>query len=317
MNTMSVEGLVARSIALRSAGRHDDALAVTEKALALDPNDYDAMGERAAVLHMLDRDLEALEAIGRCCGMRPDDEWAHRLRSGILRCLGRHGEAVRAAQLAVSINVNEPLSHNSLSQALIGADREIEALVSAHEAVRLGPEMGSTHEMQGNVFLANANFQQAERSFRKALELEPERNVAKYNLTIVLRQLHRADEAIPLARSLILDDPTDTTNVRAMIQSGHDFVRRGPINRAMIRCMRFAAFRVPIVVAAILFPFAMIERVVRRRKLSPGTWEAIQAARKSPSVKAAIRKERLPDLKVYGIIAVILLLVLFLSVALR
>jgi tetratricopeptide (TPR) repeat protein len=310
MTNSSVDALVARSTALRTAGRFDDALTIARQAVAQDPQDYEAMGELAAVLHMLDLDQEALTAISRCCGMRPDDEWAHRLRSGILRCLQRHGEAVQAAQLAVSIDVNEPLSHISLSQALVSADRQKEAVVSAAEAVRLAPEMGAAHEMLGNAFLANNKYDSAELAFRKALELEPERSVAKFNLGITLRNLNRADEAIPLARALIVDDPSDVTNVQAMIAAGHEYVRRGPVNRAMLLCLRLAAFRIPVVFAAILFPFAMIERSVRRRKLAPGTWEAIKAAKKSRSVKEAKRQERAPILKAFAIIAAMILFVI-------
>ncbi len=287
-----IAGLIARSEALRTTGRFDDALIAVGQALAIDPNDFDALSERATVLHFADREAEALETIEKCCAIRPDNEWAHRLRSAVLRTLGRHREAVAAAELAVSIDPTDPYSHSCLAQALVSAGRPKQARQPAEEAVRLGPDMGLTHETRGFVLMATSEYEQAETSLRKALEFEPERTVAKYNLGLVLRELHRADEAIPLARALIISDPTDVTNVQAMIKSGHEYVRRGPINRFMFRCLRWAFLRVPLVIAALVFPFAMVERVVRRRKLPPGTWEAIQAAKKSPSVKAANRASR-------------------------
>ena len=287
-----IAGLIARSEALRTTGRFDDALLAVGQALAIDPNDFDALSERATVLHYADRESEALETIEKCCAMRPDSEWAHRLRSAVLRTLGRHREAVEAAELAVSIDPNDPFSHSCLAQALVSAGRPKQARQPAAEAVRLSPEMALVHDTQGRVHLANKNFDLAEAALRKALELDPEGRTAKFNLGLALRQQHRADEAIPLARALVLDDPSDVGNVQAMIKSGHEYVRRGPINRAMFGFLRYAFLRVPIVFAALLFPFAMVERGVRRRKLPPGTWEAIQAAKKSPIVKAANRASR-------------------------
>lgn len=309
----SADALLARSIALRSAGRYDDALEVARTAVAADPNDFDALGELATVLHLVDRETDALDAIERCCAMEPNNEWAHRLRSAVLRHLGRNREAVEAARIAVDIDPNDPISHSHLAYALIGADQAKQALAPSAEAVRLGPEMGLTHETQGYVFLMNGKYDLAEGSLRKALELEPERTVAKYNLGLVLRHLHRADEAIPLARSLILENPGDISNVHAMVQAGHDHVRRGPINRAMFWFLRIAFLRFPLVMVALLLPFALLERQLRRRSLPPGTWEAIKTAKKTPQLKAAIRESQRVDYRLLGFIGLGIGLLLLVS----
>jgi tetratricopeptide (TPR) repeat protein len=118
--------------------------------------------------------------------------------------------------------------------------------------------------------IAVGDYAQAERAYRNALSLEPERSIAKFNLGIAMRNQGRAAEAIPLARSLIAEDPSDLTNMQALIDSGKEWVRGGPINRLMRHCFLLAFLRLPLVLAVLLMPIAWVERRARRDRCQKG-----------------------------------------------
>jgi tetratricopeptide (TPR) repeat protein len=309
----SLDLLLSKSEALRMSGRYPEAVAAAEEALRLSPDDFDAHSQHAMALHMCDREEEAHVAILRCCSMNPTSGWANNMRASILRSLGRHRESVEAAQLAIALSPNDPSPHCTLAQSFIGLDKGTEALVAAKAAISLDPDLALAHETLGNVYLAMDKNADAERAFLAALERDPERSVSKFNLSVAMRKLGRSDEAIPIVRSLILDDPNDVTNVQAMIDAGKSHVWGGSINRVMLLMLRLAFLRITLVVALLLAPFAWLERRARKAQLAPGTWEAIQAAKKSKPILAAKREGRKDTYKTAGIVLLFVFGVLLLA----
>jgi tetratricopeptide (TPR) repeat protein len=305
----AVDSLTARAEALRAAGRYEEAVGFAEQALALDPENFTAHAQRASALHMADRDLEALVAAEKCCEMQPENGSTHRVRASILSHLAKHREAVEAANLAVSIDPDVPMAQFVLAKVLVGAGRDQEALGHIAVAKTLDPEFANPHELEGNIYLEQENFAAAESAFRAALELDPEMAVAKYNLAIVLRRTGRADQAVALTRTLIVDDPSDLSNVQAMINAGNEYVRGGPLNKAMVWCLRLSFLRLPLIPAMILAPFAYIERKRRKASLPAGSWEAIQAAKQSRPILEAKRVDRNKSLKNVAIIITLMVLV--------
>jgi tetratricopeptide (TPR) repeat protein len=309
----SLEVLIARSEALRLSGRYPDAVVAAEEALRVSPDDYDAHAQYAAALFAADRDQEAHIAILRCCAMDPTSSWANRVRASILRSLGRHRDSIEAARLAVALDPLDPTVHITLADSLVASEKLDESLAAAQEAIRLDPELARGHETLGNTYLAMGKDADAERAFLAALERDPERSVSKFNLSIAMRNLGRSNEALPIVRSLILEDPTDIANVQAMIDAGNRHVRSGPFNRALIWMLRLAFLRVTLALALIIAPFAWLERRAKKAQLAPGTWEAIQAAKKSKPIVEAKRKGRKDTYKLAGIVLLFVIGVLLLA----
>jgi tetratricopeptide (TPR) repeat protein len=309
----SLEVLIARSEALRLSGRYPDAVVAAEEALRVSPDDYDAHAQYAAALFAADRDQEAHVAILRCCAMDPTSSWANRVRASILRSLGRHRDSIEAARLAVALDPLDPTVHITLADSLVASEKLDESLAAAQEAIRLDPELARGHETLGNTYLAMGKDADAERAFLAALERDPERSVSKFNLSIAMRNLGRSNEALPIVRSLILEDPTDIANVQAMIDAGNRHVRSGPFNRALIWMLRLAFLRVTLALALIIAPFAWLERRAKKAQLAPGTWEAIQAAKKSKPIVEAKRKGRKDTYKLAGIVLLFVIGVLLLA----
>lgn len=85
-------GLLAR------LGRLGDALAAHEQALAIAPEDVDALNSRGNLLARLGQTQEALASYDRIIAIKPDYARAHFNRAGILSMLGRSDETVTSCR---------------------------------------------------------------------------------------------------------------------------------------------------------------------------------------------------------------------------
>jgi tetratricopeptide (TPR) repeat protein len=286
-------GLLAqRAEVLWIAGRYEESVDFAEQALALDPENFDAHFVRANALQLSDRLSEALAAAETCCRISSDTAAAHRVRSSILGGLGRTGEAVESANRAVLIDPSNPASLCMQANALMAAKRWNDAHTAIRQAKDLDPELPMIYEAEGNIFLEQEKYVLAESAYRNALSLDPDAANVKFNLALVLCKTNRADDAVALTRALIIEDPKDRSNVRALIRHGDAYVRGGRANRWFARCRQPGVgwFIIPF-----LLPFAWFERRRRRELLPAGTWAAITMARKSSDfakVKRDLRDAR-------------------------
>jgi tetratricopeptide (TPR) repeat protein len=148
-------------------GRHEEAVAAFERAVALD-----------------DSAPEPLQALF----------WLH------IAALGRPAEAERYARRLVELGPETAQFHHDLAWSLWAQDRLAEALVQVRRVVALEPRHAGGRESLPHLLLATGSAAAAEPLYR-ALHDEPERNlrvrsvVRPSNLGIVLRALGRGDEA--------------------------------------------------------------------------------------------------------------------------
>ena len=77
----------ARAMARR--GDLNQALALTERATSLKPEDPKTWSDKGTVLRLMGKYEEALAALDKALGLSPDDEWALAERGETLRMLGR------------------------------------------------------------------------------------------------------------------------------------------------------------------------------------------------------------------------------------
>jgi tetratricopeptide (TPR) repeat protein len=127
-----------RGHALHNLGRHEEALAAADRAIALDPNLAAAHNNRGIALGNLGRHEEALTAYGRAIALDPDDARAHNNRGVDLASLGRYEEALVAFDRAIALDPNDARAHNSRGNALENLGRHEEARTARQRAAELG-----------------------------------------------------------------------------------------------------------------------------------------------------------------------------------
>jgi tetratricopeptide (TPR) repeat protein len=82
---------------------NEQTVAAYNKAIALDPNHYDAWNNKASALNNLGRYREALESSNRAIEIQPDYHWAWASYCYALNGLKRYDEAIIANDKAISI----------------------------------------------------------------------------------------------------------------------------------------------------------------------------------------------------------------------
>ncbi|MGH7587596.1 MAG: adenylate/guanylate cyclase domain-containing protein [Gemmatimonadota bacterium] len=140
----------------------DRAFAEAERAIELDPNVSEGYTARAQV-RIYDRDWAGAERdFRRAIELNPGDATARQWYSEYLACMGRLEEAFEEIARAREI---DPLSLAVLTQA-------------------------------GNVLVYARRYEEAERCYREALELDPAFSVARFKLMELYQVLGRHDDAL-------------------------------------------------------------------------------------------------------------------------
>jgi tetratricopeptide (TPR) repeat protein len=220
-------------------GRHQDAVAALERALALRPDYPEAFINLGVSLQALRRPAEAEAAYRRVLERRPDHPAALANLGNVLQELGRGEEAVVAYEAAVA---HDPaLPQTGLGHALRGLGRHAEAEAAYRHEVAAHPGSAEAHAnlagilgeaegaaaapapapaplpgaspgaetLRGGVLGRLGRLEEAVAACERALALRPDHPEALVNLGQALRGLGRLAEAEAAQRRVLAQRPTD------------------------------------------------------------------------------------------------------------
>ena len=149
---------------------------------------------------------------------------------------GESRELVRAALVAfdeaLALDPSFAQAHASRSSALQAltrngylpyADGFAQARAAAERAVELAPDASDGHVALGRIAMtADQNWQGAEKSLRKALELNPSNAAGYGTLAALLSALGRKDEALAVARQGVSLDPLALAGIQTLAFTNYD-----------------------------------------------------------------------------------------------
>jgi Flp pilus assembly protein TadD len=172
-SSQSPQEFVALALAHHGAGRIGEAESLYRKALAVDPENFDA-------LHMLGVvNLQAGQAAG----------------------------AVALIEQAISVAPGNAIAYSNLGLAQQSMGRLEDAVASLRTAVRLQPELDGAHNSLGTMLRAAGQAAAAEASFRKAVQLNPGNVNALNNLGNLYRERGSLAEAEEFHRAALAFAP--------------------------------------------------------------------------------------------------------------
>jgi len=202
-------------MALGNAGRHAEALASLDHAIALGATD--AHGSRADALVALGRLAEAVDSFDRALALDPASvaDWCN--RGAALIDLGRAAEAVDSFARATALAPDFAEAHYNHGHALAQLERHGEALASYDRALALKPGYVDALNNRANALDRLGRSQEALASVERALALAPDHPGALVTRSVLLRKLRRSPEALASCeRALALQpEDTDALTVRA------------------------------------------------------------------------------------------------------
>jgi tetratricopeptide (TPR) repeat protein len=199
--------LATLGIALRQAGRLEDAFGVFEKAIQLKPDDGELWRHLGGVLAALGRAAEALISSQHALSLDPR-QWETAYQTAVLLYQSaRYEEALTDLDLCNELKPDHVPILSLRARALRGLKRYDDCLADNLRAHALDPSSPVTANNIGDALSHLGRYEEALAWFERALQHQPD--VAEFldNKGETLAQLHRVDEAIAIFERLVLADP--------------------------------------------------------------------------------------------------------------
>ena len=183
-------------LALIALNRFDEAFAVYDKGVSLDPRNADLFNNYGNALRALNRRDEALARYDKAVSLRPDFPDALNNRGVVLQELGRIDDALASFDLAISARPDFGGAYFNRGNVLQDFGRFDEALESYDKAISLIPQFADAFNNRGNTLKQLKRHQEALESFDRAIALNPRSADAYSNRGIALYELNRLDDAL-------------------------------------------------------------------------------------------------------------------------
>lgn len=138
--------------------------------------------QQGLALHQQGRVPEAEPFYRRALALEPEQSDALHLLGVVLSQKGNQGEAETLVRRALKVQPHHTAYHNSLGRILLLQGRMEEGIAALEEALRLAPQNPEAHFNVGEALLAQNHPGQAEPRYRRALELKPAHASAAFGL---------------------------------------------------------------------------------------------------------------------------------------
>ena len=183
----------------------DEILAITDKALAIDPNLAEAQAARGLALMVGGRRVEAASAIEQAMALDPNCYQAHHTFARLGFTAGDFELAAKHFLRALEIQPDDYQSPLMLNQVFVSLGRPEEAVKyaklgvkRAEEALRLHPESSRPAQIGAPVLAYLGERERAKEWIARALAIDPDDSLVSYNAACTYAQLGESDRAIDL-----------------------------------------------------------------------------------------------------------------------
>ncbi len=185
-----------RGVTLGELGRHAEALASFDRALALRPDYAEAAANHGNALLALGRAEQAVASYDRALALRHDYAKAINNRGQALSLLGRHAAALADHDAAVMARPDDPAVHSGRAVALVGLDRLEEALAGFERALTLDPRYLPALLGRGNLLFRLARVTDALAGYEAAITVAPDAAEPGFLRGNALNRLNRPAEGV-------------------------------------------------------------------------------------------------------------------------
>jgi len=213
-------------LSAKNLGVKKVASAQTAAVPALAPGEY---VKAAMAHHRAGRLAEADSLYRKALAVDPDDSDALQLLGVVQHQTGDSAKAVELIEQAISIAPRNFSAYCNLGLAYRALDRVDKAESCFSKAVQLNPSSTDALNNLGNIRKEHGQFADAEDFYRKALALDPATPAAWKNLGQVLRQCQRFDDAMECYQKALDLRPTDAI---ALVDIGMIHLLQGELSEA-------------------------------------------------------------------------------------
>lgn len=169
--------------------RYDEAIKTCDQALSLEPSYPEALNSKGYALNALKRYPEALSTYEQALKIKPDYLEALVNQGATLYSMQQYDEAVAVYDKVLEIKPDDPGAWNNKGAVLEALNKYQAAIEAYDKAVQFKPDYPEAWNNRGVALEKMQRNQEALTSYEKALELQPDYLVAKENRQRVLQLL--------------------------------------------------------------------------------------------------------------------------------
>jgi tetratricopeptide (TPR) repeat protein len=279
--------------------QYDQALAESERAIALEPNNADSYVMQAEVLNWAGRPDEALRMVEQAMRLNPRYPPLYLLELGAAYSLtGRYAEAVATLKETISRSPNFMTAHFILAFSYLGqwasqqnADAQTleQALAAAQRVIALNDSFSAGHGVLGAVYLWQKQYELAMVEMEQAIALEPNNATGYAGLAQVLSRVGRSEEAIEMIEQASRRKPRGAAD-QHLYTVGSAYDLAGRPEEAIAPLKRFLS-RYPNILGAHLTLAAVYSELGRKAETRA---EAAEVLRLNPQFSLEVHRQREP-----------------------
>jgi len=168
-----VDALSGKSLVLGNLGRHEESIKTCEKLLSIDPNNATAQNNLGMALYAMGKHEEALKVFDKGLAHNPLDSWLWYNKCQVLNLVASHNEALKACDKVIELEPMHKLAWNMRGRVLFSLGKYKEALTSHLKASELDPQWSTPVFNAGTCYFKLDRLKEALNKFNEALELDP------------------------------------------------------------------------------------------------------------------------------------------------
>jgi tetratricopeptide (TPR) repeat protein len=179
-----VELLISQGFVSHQQGKLSEAKVIYEKALAIQPNHFDALQLLATLFGQTKEFTKALDLLTKALQINPNHAPCYSNLGIILQEFNRLDEALASYDKAIAIKPDYAEAHYNRANALKELNRLDEALASYDKPIALKPDYAEAHFNRGTVLQQLKRLDEALASYGKAISIKSDYASAHWNLSL-------------------------------------------------------------------------------------------------------------------------------------
>ncbi|MEW6532479.1 MAG: tetratricopeptide repeat protein [Thermodesulfobacteriota bacterium] len=229
--------LICLGVALQVTGKTDQAVAVYQKAVELDPNHSDVHLVLGGAFEAAGKLDEAITYYGKATETDPGSANAYLCLGNALKKAGKIVEAMHEYARSIQVDPKPVLGHLYLAIALHDAGYYPEAVEEYRKALQVDDNIAEVHHRLGRALAEQGEFSDAVVHYRRAIGLQPGMALAHADLGLLLEVTGHVSEALHDYRKAASADPENAMIQivfgRALLAAGHMSEATQALSRAV------------------------------------------------------------------------------------
>ena len=202
----SIWDLLALGNAYYYAEQYEDAKAIYDRIIHLNPNNPSTLMSRGITHGQLGRYDEALADLNRSLELRPDEPTTLTNRGNAYCELGRYDEALADLNRSLELKPDDPATLNNRGSTYERLGRYNEAFADFNRSLEIRPDYANTLHNRGTIYSKLEKYDEALADLNRSLEFEPDNPSTLYNLACLFSLWRKIDDALNhLEKAIAID----------------------------------------------------------------------------------------------------------------